>query len=87
MKLYYALGQTIAKINQIKVSSFDEALQRILFYNQLLWQTGHKLMGLGRLDKVLYEYYINDINSNVITKETAKETNKNNNENNDEDDD
>ena len=45
------------------VSSFDEALQRILFYNQLLWQTGHKLMGLGRLDKVLYEYYINDINS------------------------
>lgn len=59
------------------VSSFDEALQRILFYNQLLWQTGHKLMGLGRLDKVLYEYYINDINSNVITKETAKEMLKN----------
>lgn len=55
------------------VSSFDEALQRILFYNQLLWQTGHKLMGLGRLDKILYEYYINDINLNVITKETAKE--------------
>ena len=35
---------------------FEEALQRILFYNQLLWQTGHGLNGLGRLDKILEDY-------------------------------
>lgn len=42
------------------VSSFKEALQRILFFNQLLWQTGHKLNGFGRLDKILDEFYVND---------------------------
>lgn len=43
------------------VSCFEEALQRILFFNQLLWQTGHKLNGFGRLDKVLNEIYQNDV--------------------------
>ena len=43
------------------VSSFEESLQRILFFNQLLWQTGHKLNGFGRLDKILNEIYLNDI--------------------------
>lgn len=33
-----------------------DALQRILFWNQLLWQTGHKLIGLSRLDKLLEPY-------------------------------
>ena len=41
---------------------FEEALQRILFYNQLLWQTGHGLNGLGRLDKILEDYYFDDLN-------------------------
>lgn len=36
-----------------------DALQRILFWNQLLWQTGHKLIGLSRLDKLL-EPFEND---------------------------
>jgi formate C-acetyltransferase len=36
---------------------FEEALQRILFFNQLLWQTGHGLNGLCRLDKILGDYY------------------------------
>lgn len=52
---------------------FEEALQRILFYNQLLWQFGHGLIGLGRLDKILEEYYQNDINKGILTKEKAKE--------------
>lgn len=37
-----------------------DALQRILFWNQLLWQTGHKLVGLGRLDKILSIFYVED---------------------------
>ena len=51
--------------------SFDEALQRILFYNQLLWQTNHRLVGLGRLDVLLYSYYENDLKNKKITKESA----------------
>lgn len=46
------------KINKAK--SFKEALQRILFFNQLLWQTGHNLNGFGRLDYVLDDIYKND---------------------------
>ena len=49
------------------VSSFEEALQRILFFNQILWQTNHKLNGFGRLDKVLNDIYLID----SISKEKA----------------
>lgn len=56
--------------NNIKTkpaSTFKEALQRILFFNQLLWQSGHNLNGFGRLDYVLNDIYeIDD-----ITKEEA----------------
>ena len=36
--------------------TLDEALQRILFWSSILWQTGHRLNGLGRLDKILIKY-------------------------------
>lgn len=35
----------------------EEALQRILFINQILWQTDHRLVGLGRLDYILNDLY------------------------------
>ena len=52
--------------------SFDEALQKLLFYNALFWQMGHIHIGLGRLDLVLYKYYIDDINSGRITENEAR---------------
>lgn len=55
-----------------KPRSFDEALQKLLFYDALFWQAEHRHIGLGRLDYILYEYYKKDINSGVITKEQAK---------------
>ena len=48
---------------------FEEALQRILFYNQVLWQTGHSSISLGRLDKILEDFYFDDLNSGFITQE------------------
>ncbi len=36
-----------------EATSLDEALQRILFINMIQWQTEHRLVGLGRLDKTL----------------------------------
>lgn len=48
---------------------FDEALQRILFFNQILWQTRHRLNGLGRLDKILSDFYDRD----GLNKDEAKE--------------
>ncbi len=55
-----------------KAQSFYEALQRILFINQFLWQTNHKLNGFGRLDKILYPLYKKDIEQGVLTREKAK---------------
>lgn len=54
-----------------KCEGFEEAIQRILFFNQLLWQSGHSLNGLGRLDKILNSYYLNDIKNGVITQDKA----------------
>ena len=52
--------------------TFYDALQRILFQNQLLWQTGHPLNGLGNLDKLLYPLYKNDIDSKRLDYDLAK---------------
>lgn len=50
----------LENIKHSEVSSFEEALQRILFFNQLLWQTNHKLNGFGRLDLILDDIYSKD---------------------------
>ena len=51
---------------------FHEAIQRILFVNQWLWQTGHKHNGFGHLDWILYDLYKHDIDSCYIKKTDAK---------------
>ena len=33
--------------------TFEEALQRILLWSSVFWQSHHRLIGLGRLDKIL----------------------------------
>ena len=55
-----------------KAEHFEEALQRILYFNQLLWQTGHGLNGFGKLDNILYKYYQNDYNNNIISNNNSK---------------
>ncbi len=61
--------------NMVKApaKSFEEALQRILFINQLLWQTGSTLVGLGRLDMFLMPFYERDMNAGALTEEKAEE--------------
>lgn len=59
-------------IKDHKAEHFEESLQRILFFNSLLWQTGHALNGLGRLDKILEPYFEKDINENIITLDEAR---------------
>ena len=46
------------RITLDKPMDLKSALQSILFWNSLLWQTGHTLVGLGRLDKVLEPYKV-----------------------------
>ena len=47
--------------------SFEEALQRTMFFNQIMWQTRHRLNGFGHMDWFLGSYYEADIASGKIT--------------------
>lgn len=62
----------IDRIKNMPVESFDEALQRILFFNGLFWQNMHRHNGIGRLDLLLYPYYKNDCQKGILTYESAK---------------
>ncbi len=68
-----SIKDSLNGLKERKANSFKDALQRILFLNQLLWQTKHTLNGLGRLDQILNKYYENDIKNKKLTKEEAKE--------------
>lgn len=79
MKKSDAISQKYAmQIEQIEslfyrpAESFREALQRILFFNQLIWQTRHKNIGFGHLDWLLIDLYRKDIAERKITREDAK---------------
>lgn len=54
------------KLPSTPAKNLKDALQIILFWNQLLWQTGHRLNGLGRLDKVLDAFPINNDSKELI---------------------
>lgn len=53
------------------VAGFEEALQRTMFFNQIMWQTRHRLNGFGHMDWFLEPYYEHDIETGVITEEYA----------------
>lgn len=50
----------IRRISNEKAESLEEALQRILLINQVQWQLGHILVGLGRLDYYLDRFECNE---------------------------
>ena len=51
----------------------DKAIQKLLFYNALMWQMWHWHNGLGRLDLVLYEYYAKDVQKGKLDRNAAKQ--------------
>ncbi len=70
-KKYSRSISAIESVFERDACSFYEALQRILFFNQFLWQTGHTLNGLGCLDKILIDLYRKDIKEGSLTEEIA----------------
>ena len=68
----HAIYSYLNNIKDAKPTTFDEALQKILFFNALFWQMDHWHVGLGRLDYILWPYYQHDIEKDVISKEDAK---------------
>lgn len=51
--------------------SFEAGLQRILFFHQIFWQLGQRLMGLGHLDTLLIDLYLKDLKEDNISRDGA----------------
>ena len=66
------MAQNIRLLQNAKATSFIDALQRILFTNQILWQTKHNLNGVGQLDSILYPYYRKDLEKGILDYASAK---------------
>lgn len=49
------------RLKELPAEGFEEAVQRMLFVNQIFWQTDHRLVGLGAWDSFLDEYYRRDV--------------------------
>ena len=67
------ISECLRRILDSESEHFDEAIQRILFFNSLLWQNGHQQNGVGRIDLILAPYYKKDIEAGILTREQAKE--------------
>lgn len=53
--------------------NLEEAFQRILLWQSLFWQSHHRLLGLGRLDKILDPLLKKDNQSNEELKDLIRE--------------
>lgn len=69
----YANKRAVTFENMINkpAESFEAGLQRILFFHQIFWQIGQRLMGLGHLDTLLIDLYRKDLEEEKITREGA----------------
>lgn len=59
------------RMKRFPADGFEEAIQRMLFVNQLFWQTDHRLTGLGAWDAYLQPYYEADLKKGKISRNTA----------------
>lgn len=67
------VSEYLKGIRNKKAETLDEAVQRILFFNALLWQNRHQQNGLGRLDFILYPYFKKDIENGVIDSKDGRQ--------------
>lgn len=52
-------------------AGLEEAIQRLLFVNQIFWQTDHRLVGLGAWDLLLEPFYTKEVKNGTLIKEEA----------------
>ncbi|MDD5015065.1 MAG: pyruvate formate lyase family protein [Atribacterota bacterium] len=65
------LIKIFSRIPMYPARDLKEAMQFYLFINSLLWMDKHPLIGLGRLDQILYAFFKKDLNEGKITKKEA----------------
>lgn len=66
------LIDSLRRVPVYPAKSLFDALQAVLTINSLLWMNDYSLIGLGRLDQILYPFYLDDIKKGILSKEEAK---------------
>lgn len=61
------------RLKDCPAEHFEEAIQRMLFVNQMFWQTDHRLTGLGAWDTYLYPFYEKDLAEGYLDREGVRE--------------
>lgn len=61
------------RLKNAPAETFAEAIQRMLFINQIFWQTDHRLTGLGAWDSYLAEFYEKELAAGTLGREEALE--------------
>ncbi len=67
------ISKICANISENVPKNFKEALQ-LIFFNHLICglEDGGYAVSIGRLDQLMYQFYVNDINKGIINKEEAQ---------------
>ncbi|MDO4343944.1 MAG: pyruvate formate lyase family protein [Eubacteriales bacterium] len=69
-----AIGDACLHISRYPAESFFEAVQMIVLLHEMLTLETHSgSMSLGRIDQLLYPYYVQDLEKGKLTKEEAAE--------------
>ena len=61
-----AIGR-LKSMKESEAQTLEDAIQRILFWNQIFWQCGHTLNGLGRLDKLFARFPLTDTSGQSLS--------------------
>ena len=60
------IGKWLANLWESPAASLEEAMQRILLMNQMMWQTRHIQIGLGRVDLLLGDYVTEEMTDEYL---------------------
>ena len=62
----HQLLHTLRQVPEMPARTLREAIQSYLVVNSLLWTSGYRLIGLGRLDQMLLPYLEADVQTGVL---------------------
>ena len=69
--LTHEVLDTLQHVPDKPARTLREALQSYLIVNSLLWTSGYRLIGLGRLDQTLFPYYEHDVQTGALNVDKA----------------
>lgn len=67
------IAEVCQKVPALPASSFQEALQCLLFSHLIIWAEEHFVVPMGRFDQYIYPFYKSDTENKILSEEEAFE--------------